>query len=1035
MWSALRTLSTTPGRHTLASQQKTGWNSLFEWFEAATFSPDWVARPWSRPVAGYALAFAGQLLAITVIAVLSQFFPTLRFCESLLLLVVFLMALGWGIGPAFIATCAGATALLILWLSFPSSALFASQVENLLRFILYIATGLTLTILTSRAQQARYTAQAFGQRLEEIINALPDPLVFYDASGQVIHSNEAARTQGRDALLDLSLTRLANKSHMLDAQGGSPVIDDLPLARALRGESVMRAELGYTWPDDAHEQTVSVSATPLRAQADDSIIGAVTITHDLSALREAESEATRRAQQLEAMLESVPDALFLVNQEGKTIRMNRAARALLPIEQQEEYNSFWRGTQMGAQLFIRGIDGHALDPEEWPSARILRGEILTASNAIELILRGPDGRDLFVSVMGGPVCDAEQRVVGAVAVMRDVTENRVVVQRVLTSEHEAAERSRQLEATFNAMTDGVVIYDALGNMQRVNAAYRQLIGLDKAPQHAKLTPAERGAMLALRDEYGRPLIGPRQPVQRMLAGEVFTASQAMDIQVHTLDGREVQLNVTGTPMYDQEQRLTGGVLIFRDVTTRRKLERRTQEALEALLTMAEELVQLPEQAERQDATARTADGVSKPLAELIRRVLGCQRVSLTGVNQQTHELYSLAVVGLSPELERHWRERQSGFNLHEILSSAVPLDPQKSNDPFVVDFTRPPLSDYSNPFGIQSMILAPMAIGQRMVGVLALDYGNTAHAYTQGELSLTRAVADLSALVIERERLLHEQAEAQANVLALHETNRMMDEFIGIAGHELRTPLTTIKASVQLANRQVGRLLSVPDTLPAAAEKQLTVVKGHLDRTERQIGMQNRLVSDLLDVSRIHADRLELHPELRDLVTVVRDVVEDQHYLTPQRTLNLSFNTSNTSNTDNNNKAAHANGTPDEILVLADADRIRQVISNYLSNALKYSEASKPVSISVDLLDTLVRVSVRDEGPGLTLEQQQHIWDRFYRAPGIEVRTGSGVGLGLGLHISRTIIERHDGQIGVNSAPGHGSTFWFTLPLAEQKSA
>ena len=179
--------------------------------------------------------------------------------------------------------------------------------------------------------------------------------------------------------------------------------------------------------------------------------------------------------------------------------------------------------------------------------------------------------------------------------------------------------------------------------------------------------------------------------------------------------------------------------------------------------------------------------------------------------------------------------------------------------------------------------------------------------------------------------------------------------------------------------------------------------------------MQNRLVSDLLDVSRIHADRLELHPELCNLITLIREVVEDQHYITPQRTLELSLN------------------TPDEILVLADSDRIRQVVSNYLSNALKYSEASKPVQISVDLLDTQVRVSVHDEGPGLTSEQQQRIWERFYRAPGIEVRTGSGVGLGLGLHISRTIIERHDGHLGVHSHPPHGSTFWFTLPLAEQK--
>jgi len=76
------------------------------------------------------------------------------------------------------------------------------------------------------------------------------------------------------------------------------------------------------------------------------------------------------------------------------------------------------------------------------------------------------------------------------------------------------------------------------------------------------------------------------------------------------------------------------------------------------------------------------------------------------------------------------------------------------------------------------------------------------------------------------------------------------------------------------------------------------------------------------------------------------------------------------------------------------------------------------------------RVSVRDEGPGLSLEEQERIWDQFHRVPGVEVQSGSSVGLGLGLHICRTIIERHHGRVGVQSAPGKGATFWFVLPLA-----
>jgi len=80
----------------------------------------------------------------------------------------------------------------------------------------------------------------------------------------------------------------------------------------------------------------------------------------------------------------------------------------------------------------------------------------------------------------------------------------------------------------------------------------------------------------------------------------------------------------------------------------------------------------------------------------------------------------------------------------------------------------------------------------------------------------------------------------------------------------------------------------------------------------------------------------------------------------------------------------------------------------------------------------VARLAVRDKGPGIPVEEQKRIWERFHQVEGIEVQSGSGVGLGLGLYISCTIIERHHGVLGVESAPGHGATFWFTLPIVEQ---
>jgi signal transduction histidine kinase len=271
-----------------------------------------------------------------------------------------------------------------------------------------------------------------------------------------------------------------------------------------------------------------------------------------------------------------------------------------------------------------------------------------------------------------------------------------------------------------------------------------------------------------------------------------------------------------------------------------------------------------------------------------------------------------------------------------------------------------------------------------------------------------------------RDRVLREQAHAQAHAQALESANQRMDDFMSLASHELRSPLASIRLAIQLADRKLSRAAMPPTSRMSSAtshetdpeEAPITGARELLTTANAQVSRLDRLVRDLLDVSRIQADRLEIASEPRDLTALVREVVSDFALRAPERQIVPEL--------------------PDEpVQVSMDADRIREVVENFLNNALRYAPPERPISVGLRCSAGEATVAVRDEGPGLSPEAQQRIWERFQRAtPGAGSDAGQatgGGGLGLGLYLSREIVKRHQGRIGVESALGNGATFWFSL--------
>ena len=570
-------------------------------------------------------------------------------------------------------------------------------------------------------------------------------------------------------------------------------------------------------------------------------------------------------------------------------------------------------------------------------------------------------------------------------------------------EAEPSSRARQFEAIFEAIADGIFVYDKDGHILRMNKAARDLLGLDSHPDYTALSLEERGTLITQRYVQGLSLPLAQWATTRVLGGEVLTDTTAVEFTIRNLHGREIRIHLSGAPVRDQEGNIVGAINICRNVTERWKLEQRTHDALHALLAMAEALVQLPQGSGELNAPAGAREAPAPArLVELTCSVLGCRRVSLTVLEQEMGHLRPVAVVGLSPEEERQWWTEIGRLRLADYLPPSL-LARLQAGEVVRTDLSGMTVSRLLT-FGAREVLIAPMQIGTHLMGVLGLDYGGEAHTYAPEEEALAGAVAKLATLVIERERLLQESTEARARELALRETTQRMDEFLGIVAHELRTPLASLRGFAQTLLVQTAQ--GKGPHLAAWQEKALA----GLDLAAARLG---ELTDDLLDMARLQAGQLELHPEPTDLVPLVQRAVTRLQLTTERHSIVLV-------------------PSVERLVLSIDPRRIEQVLSNLISNAIKYSP--KGGAIEVTIAEESERqealLSVRDPGIGIPAQQQAQIFQRFVQAD--NARAYGIEGTGLGLYLCRALVERHGRRIWFESVEGQGSTFFFTLPVVSK---
>jgi PAS domain S-box-containing protein len=228
----------------------------------------------------------------------------------------------------------------------------------------------------------------------------------------------------------------------------------------------------------------------------------------------------------------------------------------------------------------------------------------------------------------------------------------------------------------------------------------------------------------------------------------------------------------------------------------------------------------------------------------------------------------------------------------------------------------------------------------------------------------------------------------------IKESEHQKDFFISMASHELKTPITSIKGYVQILMNMYK-------------DKEDEFLKNSLKTVNKQIVTLTTLIVDLLDLSKIKSGSLQLTREHFGLNELINEIIKEIQVIEPGCVIHF--------NPDKNTG------------VYADRGRIGQVLINFLTNATKYSPICKDINVNTKITATELLVSVADSGIGISKADQQRIFQRFYRVAGKDEKTFPG--FGIGLFIAAEIIQRHQGEIGVESEPGKGSVFHFSLPL------
>lgn len=543
-----------------------------------------------------------------------------------------------------------------------------------------------------------------------------------------------------------------------------------------------------------------------------------------------------------------------------------------------------------------------------------------------------------------------------------------------------ARQIRRTESMIAGMADGVMLVDGDGRVVFINPAGVKLLGTSRTG----VAIDEQAESYGFRHADGRPLDPGEIPATQALS--TGRPIKEVTLLLDRGEAKPIAIAMSAVP-FEEEGRVAGVIVSFRDVTERHRLEEEMQLQAERAQTLAE--------AGAFFASNIDPAWVYQAIAERVAEVLG----DWTAVILRAPESKELRVASI-------YHRDMASLGLAWAFIYRQPLLLGEGIFGQVVATGYPTLTTNFEPVAqgeattyhivqmkLSSLLVLPLRSRREVLGAIVIAANDPSRKMTDDKLPLAELLAERAAVAIENAQLYTQQVEARRKV---EDLSRLKDEFLSIASHELRTPVTSIKGYTQLAKSLIQ-------------ESDLETSSEYLDVALDQIDRMSRLILELLDVSRIETGRLEIRREDINWASFVRSVVERHRTANPERRFQLRLR-------------------DDDIDVEGDRDRLEQVLGNLIENAVKYSPEGSDVIVEVEPDGNRVITSITDRGIGIPNDELAQVFERFHR--GRHVSSTNYGGLGLGLYISKQIVERHNGAIWVDSRQGEGTTFFFAIPIA-----